>query len=574
MIMRPSSGTAIARLPLSAALLVSALLAALGVSSCASGIGTPPPGGPPDTTAPQVVATMPVDGTLNFRGDEVSVEFSEYMQEGSMSSLVVITPIPSRTPEFDWSGRELTIAFQEPLLANRTYAITLAAGLTDLGSPGNRLGQPYTLRFSTGSTIDSGVVRGRVLGVERRRAFVFAYAIAPGAPDTLRPDSVRPEFIAPVADDGTFALEALPPGRLRLLAVTDEYGDQLFTPGIDALGIASADVTVDSAYTPVGGAIIRLAPAPADLTTPALYSARSLSVTSTELRFNEPIDTASIEPGRIVIESGGVAATIREVWRSSTNWLALVVAHEPLSGNQGSVRVTALRDTAGNVIVDTMGTATFALTGPLDTLGPSVALLSVDSVRAYSFPDSIAIGFDEAVRTGNLAGAVVLRDTLGRTLRFGLRRISAAGFLAYPIDTLAGASRGTLELDLGRFSDLDGNRRDSVARIRVAVGPVRQSGTISGTLVDTASPGAQHVVVAQLVGSTRTFRRTLRSGAWELAEVPEGEYRISAFRDDNGNGRYDYGGMNPFRAPEMLVEWEGTIRVRPRWATAKVDLRF
>ncbi|MBC8146276.1 MAG: Ig-like domain-containing protein, partial [bacterium] len=77
--------------------MIIAMIAATSVlSSCASGIGTPPPGGPPDTTAPRVVGTIPANGTLNFRGDEVEIEFSEYMNESQTSTHVVVTPIPSR----------------------------------------------------------------------------------------------------------------------------------------------------------------------------------------------------------------------------------------------------------------------------------------------------------------------------------------------------------------------------------------------------------------------------------------------------------------------------------------------
>jgi uncharacterized protein (DUF2141 family) len=550
------------------------LLAALALGACASGVGTPPPGGPADTVAPRIVATDPSNGTLNFSGDEVTITFSEYMQEGTAANSVVVTPIPARQPDFDWSGRRLTISFDEPLLPNRTYAITIGAGMTDLAAPGNRLGQPFTLRFSTGSTIDSGIARGRVAGVERRRAFVFAYRLVAGAPDTLRPEMTRPDFIAPVADDGTFSLEALPPGHFRLLAVTDEYGDQLYSPGVDAFGIASSDVTIDSAYTPVGGIAIRLSPAPLDLVPPMLNAARSIDRTTTELRFSEPIDTATLRASSFTIESSGASVAVHEAWRSTTNRLSIIVAHDQLPTGEATARASDVRDTAGNAIPDSAGTATFTVAETLDTLAPAIVQISVDSAHAYTWPDSVAIAFDAAVRTDERAGAVVLRDTLGRTLAFGLRRISPAQLLAYPLDTLAGAARGVLEIDMGRFTDLAGNRHDSIARIRVPIAAVRQLGSISGTLVDSAAPDASHVVTLALVGTARTFRRTVRSGAWEFTGIPEGEYRVSAFRDENGNGKYDYGAIAPYRGPEPTVEWGISVRVRPRWSTTKVELVF
>ena len=47
---------------------------------------------------------------------------------------------------------------------------------------------------------------------------------------------------------------------------------------------------------------------------------------------------------------------------------------------------------------------------------------------------------------------------------------------------------------------------------------------------------------------------------------------MSAFRDSDGNGIYDYGSIVPFEFAEAYVIWHGTIRVRPRWVTNKIDL--
>lgn len=131
-----------------------AMIAALSLDACASGVGIVPVGGPPDTTAPSIISSTPASGTRNFTGTEVTIGFDEYIQESRIGDFVTITPIPLLTPDFDWSGRELTIEFQQPLAPNRTYAITFGSGITDLSN--NRLAQPVTIRFSTGATIDSG----------------------------------------------------------------------------------------------------------------------------------------------------------------------------------------------------------------------------------------------------------------------------------------------------------------------------------------------------------------------------------------------------------------------------------
>ena len=116
----------------------------LGVlAACASGENIPPPGGPPDKEAPQVRETFPVDGEVNFDGKKVEITFNEYLRESGVSEELVITPIPERPPEIDWSGKTLEIRFRDPLLPNRTYAVTVGGGITDLS--GNRLGSPVKM---------------------------------------------------------------------------------------------------------------------------------------------------------------------------------------------------------------------------------------------------------------------------------------------------------------------------------------------------------------------------------------------------------------------------------------------
>ncbi len=545
--------------------------------SCASGMGNLPPGGPPDSTAPAIVRTVPGNGSVNVSDGTITIEFSEYVEESRVSDQVVITPIPARTPDFDWSGRRLEISFNEPLVENRTYTITFGAGIVDLS--GNRLGQPVTLRFSTGPEIDSGRIQGQVIGKTQGTAYIYAYLIPADNPlfaDTLRPDSTRPDFIAPIGDDGTFSIEGLPQGRFRLLAVVDEFGDQLFTPGQDTYGVATGDVEVVSATMPVTGIAIRLRSAPDDIVPPDIYGITSISRTQTEIRFSEPIDSTALRRENFTISAGGAAIAITEIWRSAANALAVELAHTALvPGTEATLTLSNIRDTVGNRLPDSSATAPFLVADVHDTLPPTLIPPGIDSLRAYTFPDSIRIGFDEAVRLDTPDAAVSIRDTAGPRAAFRLERISPAEFLARPLDTLFGAARGVLEVNLGRFSDAEGNRRDSIARIALLIGQPRQSGTMEGTIVDSAAPNVSHVVVARATQSGATYTlKGVQSGPWRFEDIPEGEYDISAFRDTDGNGIYDYGSVVPYRPAEAFVIWQGHVRVRPRWATNQITLVF
>ncbi len=541
-------------------------------ASCAGNWQTPPAGGPPDSTAPTVETTSPANGTVNFRDQTISFTFSEYVDEAKAPAAVVITPIPVTPPQFDFSGRTLEITFAEPLVPNRTYAVTVGSAVNDLS--GNRLGRPVTLRFATGDHIDSGQIAGKVLGKAKGTAFIFGYMLpAEGTSAAFRPDSIHPDFIAPIGDDGTYTLEGLPVGRFRLLAIVDEYGDRLYSPGQDAYGLAPHDVTVTSQSEPVTGVAFRIRSAPDDLAPPSLYAARSLDAALTELRMSEPLDSAGIRPEGVRITAGGTDVRATRTWRGRGSPLIVIAEHPALpAGAEATVNITGARDTAGNAMPDSTARATFTVLAAPDTAVPELLRFSVDSLRAYAFGDSILVAFDRPVRASAMEDAMVIRDSARARARMRLEQRSPTEFIARPLDTLQGLQRATMEINLGRFTGFGGGHRDSVARIPLAIELPRQSGVLQGTLADSAAPGARHILTVRSVERGAMYRKVMTTGAWEFPALPEGEYEVNAFRDENGDGLYGYGSVIPYTPSEPWGAWTGTIRVRPRWTTNGVAL--
>ncbi len=184
---------------ISAALLAAGLVLA---QSCA--VIRAPEGGPADTTRPTVAAFSPAQGTVNFAGNSVTITFSEYVNKSNVAQNLFISP--PLDVELDWSGREVEIIFTEPLAPNTSYAVTLGTEFTDLHN--NKPAQSFTLVFSTGAIIDSGVVRGEVLSPQPEGVFLFLYPLADINPDTLNPSHTKPKYRTQVGANGRFEFAA------------------------------------------------------------------------------------------------------------------------------------------------------------------------------------------------------------------------------------------------------------------------------------------------------------------------------------------------------------------------------
>ena len=545
--------------------------------ACASGENIPPPGGPPDKEAPTLTKTEPTDGTINFSGDEISITFNEYVQESSIRDHLIITPIPEKPPEIDWSGKTLEITFREPLLENRTYAVTVGSGLTDLS--GNRLGSPKTLRFSTGPVIDSGSIAGQITGMDRRSAFVFAWILPEDVEnfnDTIQYENATPDVIAPVGDNGGFSLEGLPPGTYRLIALVDEFADRLYSPGTDAFGLAIEDYVVDESYTPVRGVRIRLQPTALDLSSPQLFSATSVTSQQTDLRFSEPIDTNTIQSGEFRLTLNGTDIPITRSWQSALNPLIITLQHQELLSNQEArVEAFLLRDTAGLTLADTARTATFKTSDKPDT-SPPIFQFSAPLNSSIRTVDTLLLTFNEEVVLERDDSLMWITDTTtGKSSHYRVERITPAMFRALAIDTTFNASSVIISIDLQAFKDIGGYAIDSVWQRSVTLKPLQQRGTLQGRLFDSLGTDVPHVILLRSTEENQEYRVQLAgAGDWEITEIPSGEYRLSAFRDSNGDGKYDYGSLTPYRPAEVFIERSGTVRARARWTTTGVDVEF
>lgn len=156
------------------------LFALILLARCA--VDVPPTGGPEDKTPPRVVAVFPDSGALRVQTNKLRVRFDKYIVTQSLRNALFFSPrIDDYEVESD--GKEAEIILYEPLKPNRTYACTITKALTD--TRGNSLAQSFTFAFSTGSTIDSGIISGVVYSAENRfikGATVLAYFI----PEAIR----------------------------------------------------------------------------------------------------------------------------------------------------------------------------------------------------------------------------------------------------------------------------------------------------------------------------------------------------------------------------------------------------
>jgi len=215
------------------------LIAFVALAACAS-MG-PVPGGPEDHTPPEVLSTRPDTNAVNFHGKAVSFRFDGVVSDRSgpkqdLTGLFLISPRDG-DPRVDWHRDRIDVRPRRDWRANTAYRVTLLPGLADLS--GNVLQTPYTMVFSTGPTLPTLGVVGRIFdwstGREAANAVVEAVldpdsaAARPAVKRGQRPDSEV--YITTADSTGQFQIGPFGAGTYTVIGFVDANKNLTRDPG-------------------------------------------------------------------------------------------------------------------------------------------------------------------------------------------------------------------------------------------------------------------------------------------------------------------------------------------------------
>lgn len=192
-----------------------AALLLAGTAACAH--IEPPPGGPEDRQAPQLVSTRP--DTMRRGGaftEAVVLLFDERVSEQSVRDAVSVSPRTS-SAEVDHRGDQIRVSLRRGWEAGRIYQVTVAPGLQDLF--GNRSAEPIRLVFSTGPEIPATQLTGTVAARTTGQPEVGTRVEAILAPDSL-------VYSVQTDSSGAFAFRQIPAGEYRVRAFRDQNADR------------------------------------------------------------------------------------------------------------------------------------------------------------------------------------------------------------------------------------------------------------------------------------------------------------------------------------------------------------
>jgi hypothetical protein len=493
--------------------------------SCARVVA--PTGGPEDKVPPKILAITPKDGSVRVPlSGRILVEVNEWIDPASASALVVSPPL-AKTPRTEVHGTLLEIDYRS-LDSGTTYQFDLGS-IKDLR--GNPMGS-QSLIFSTGSVLDSQIFRGRVVYSDslwqssRNELRIALYPIGQNRsskstvrllPDSLRADVQfdveQPYYQATTDSLGYFELRGLAVGSYHALAYADLNLNRRLDLGEEPIGLAESKVEI-----PGSAATVLLSDA----------SIQSVPHVSTQWLIQ---DSDSLP--RVIVQRPPIRLdSVRWEWDEST-------ILKPISLERSQETLTITFDRAPDEEISTtlsLDSQKISLRWAPSRDSASSEPRSIQPSSPLYLKDTIRLSFESPLRAQQADGIQLMLANQ----KVEAHRIQEGSVLKLiPKTTLPTPSK----LSLVRIEN------DTSVLKRWEIPSIAELANLTGDL------GEEGPWVVELIRieDRRRWLIPAPQGRFKADGLPQGQYLLQAFLDQNGNQRHDPGSLKPWLPAETWL---------------------
>ena len=565
---------------------IAGLLCTILFFSCARQI--PPTGGERDEQPPVLILSQPENKSTNFAGQEILLEFDEYVKEDNLLKQLIITPRIEHGYKSRLVKKQLRLLFEQPFNDSTTYTLNFREGIKDIteSNPADNL----NFVFSTGDFLDSLSIEGKVnnllTGKPANDVTVTLYL----ANDTLDIFNSQPIYLAKTAEDGSYRIDNIKNGSYKIFASLDENQNLKTESQSESYGFKNVPINLQDSIVDLNIVIQHL-----DIRPIRILSARPVG-SNFEIKFNKYITDYQLHypeseidlVGNLVDKnrtlriykspmlSDSIKTTIQVTDSTETNLLdTLYVKFE--ESKRASEKPTLNVKPANNEEIDPefMGKLTF--NKPVRHVINDSLFFEYDSTLITYVDPQKDIIWNENRTEANLT--MVLDPT---ALAKSLEPIDQNDTLAGPPEQPKSKKKSNLRFysGSGSFISIENDTFPSIERKYTFKKP-ENYGVIAGNILS-----EKKSFVIQLIDKNQKIIDTIISkhdaplSNYRFISLKPGEYGFRILIDENHNGKWDPGNYFEQLEPEKIVFYTNpddggpTINLIQNWELTEIDLSF
>ncbi|MCA9734799.1 MAG: Ig-like domain-containing protein [Deferribacteres bacterium] len=554
---------------------VLSLIALALIAACAS--QRAPSGGPEDKTPPEIISTTPQSGAVRIPvTTNVELQYSEKIDRDTFFEAIFVSPDPGEV-QIKHKRKRTILQFKDPLLKDRTYVITLGTTLRDAHNVS--LEHSFTFAFSTGDSIDKGQIDGQVFDGRAQGVSVWAYILSDST--LIDPTKTSGDYSTQVGADGRFSIPFMADGTYRLYAVEDAGKTGVYNPMEDRIAMANRDVVIKAGQRSVKNLAFRLMRQ--DTLAPAINNIGMRDASTVEVKFSENITAADSQWTSVFTIGDTLQKSFIQIHK---------VARFPLDNKRFDLitdtlkteeflrfRTKTVMDTIGNTILPAFSFFDFESTTRADTVAPRIIRFLPEHTSANVAQDTtIMIYFNEWMQEIPDDSSFFLQDTLGSKIGGSGSWDNPFTYSFKPDTLLSPRTLYRFNFTTDHFHDRSGNALFDTSETRtfITINPDTLS-SIAGTVHDSRgiadSSMTYYLTALQIENPAILYKtKTKNHNKYIFESMLPGRYIIQGFVDQNEDGKFSFGSVNPFVPAEYSFLYPDTVSIRSKWPDEGEDL--
>lgn len=504
------------------------LVVILWALSCAT--PSSPTGGPRDEEGPKIIETEPETGTTNFDKQSIILHFSEFVERSSLSEAIIIEPDIGVQYELDWGRKSVAIKFEQAIPDSTTLIVTVETGLSD--TQGNEMASPQKVAVSTGSEIDKGKLFGRIIGARTGKGTEGERILLYREPVDL---TTTANYIASTDTSGSFQFSYLSEGKYKAFWVDDRNRNKIWNPKQERAQPFKQEFIhiAKEGQDTLGAAFVTAL----DTTKPALQGIGLFSSRRLRMRFSENIElTDSASIGITDTLGNGLGKADPLYIPPGEPYVLFAQSDEDLAESQNySVDIRGITDAYGNTLAE-VG-QNFTGSGQEDTTEQRI--ITRNNLSGYYPSDPIEVTYAKPIEEDVITDSLIVVE--GTKLVESWKNVEVERNILRIVPDKAW--QNGVEYEFRIWDPIIGDYR----KLQPTIWHDNQMGKLNIAAADTSK---QDIYLQISNEESGLQRDTVFTNQIEIGSLPPLSYKVTAYRDINGNGKWDFGQVAPYKEPE------------------------
>ncbi len=531
---------------------------------------SPPPGGPEDKTPPQLLSSIPESGTFNINGGLiVKLIFSERLEENINKSSIRLLPFEKTPLEFKVKKNIIEVLLPEVLKKNQTYQLIISREIIDERK--NKLDKTYQLAFSTGDSISTGEISGKVFNIKNRPTFVYLY-------NNYEPDDSvffrKPDFYTETDDSGRYSFKFLENRDYNIIAQQGVSPPNKIDFNRSRHGLSNKPILKLSKSRFLDNVNMKLKN---DLIPFSILSVQMKDKRSGTINFTNGFDLKNQKQNPEI----KIFENQQKNYFSVTNFFQdslsniLNFYHNNFDEKQNYfLQALNLTDTSNQILDKKLITINKS---EIDSIAPSIISLSQTKNIIYDGFYSINYIFNKPIIINSELDSIFdfFSDSTKIT-DFELIQLKPNILTILNKNKIRGINNLTVKIFCNKIKSIDNvSMVDSILNISYLVQNKKRLGSISGEIINSKSKN-NYVVGYMLDNKKNNFivKADPLTNKFLVKNLNEGFWNIYAFEDIDNNTKYDYGELFPYVPAERFVNLNQKIEVRGNWENSENNIFF